>query len=503
MSSMPIIDRSFRQLAHWLAWFLVLITVFFIEVPLHAQDGAAVSPSKVERKNRAPISREILKVKLPKPTEAKLKNGLTVLILEDHRAPFVSLQLHIGGAGALFESAGTAGLANTTAQMLREGTKTRTSIQLAEEIDRLGASISAGASFGSPDAVLSASGLSDNFDAWFGVAVDMLLRPSFPAGELEKLKQRQRAQLREQRSGANFLLSERFNRAVYGEHPAANVSATPESINQLTHAALVQWHDERYAPQNSILGIAGDVRAKELIAKLEKRLAGWKKNDVKQVWPRDPATAQTRRVFLVNRPNSVQTTVALGNIAIDRRSPDYMPMVVMNDVIGGGASARLFLNLREEKGYTYGVYSDFTALRYPGPWRAGGNMRTEVTEGALVEFFNEIRRIREEKVPIAELEESKRSIVASFALSLEQPARVLSFAITRKLYGFPTDYWDTYAEKIMAVSAEDVQRVARRYLNPETLQLVAVGDADKISKVLEKYGRVEVYDSNGARVPAS
>ena len=141
-------------------------------------------------------------------------------------------------------------------------------------------------------------------------------------------------------------------------------------------------------------------------------------------------------------------------------------MMVMNDVIGGGASSRLFLNLREEKGYTYGVYSDFTALRYPGPWRAGGNMRTEVTEGALNEFFNEIRRIRDEKVPAAELEASKRSIAASFALSLEQPTRVLSFAITSKLYGLPADYWDTYPARIMAITAEDVQRVARKYLKP-------------------------------------
>jgi predicted Zn-dependent peptidase len=197
----------------------------------------------------------------------------------------------------------------------------------------------------------------------------------------------------------------------------------------------------------------------------------------------------------------VQTTVAIGNIAIDRRSPDYIPMVVMNDVIGGGASARLFLNLREEKGYTYGVYSDFTAVRYPGPWRAGGNMRTEVTEGALVEFFHEIRRIRDEKVPAAELEESKRSIVASFAQSLEQPARALSFAITRKLYGFPADYWDVYPGKIIAVTAEDVQRVARKYLGPDALQIAAVGDASKIKTVLEKYGAVEVYDSNGALIP--
>jgi predicted Zn-dependent peptidase len=469
---------------------------------LRAQESAAVSPSKVERKDRAPVSREILPIKLPKPIEAKLKNGLTVLILEDHRAPFINLQLHIGGAGALFEPAAMAGLANSTAQMLREGTQTRGSLQLAEEIDRLGASISANASFGTPDAVFSASGLSENFDTWFKLAVEMLLHPSFPADELEKMKQRMRAQLREQRSGANFLLNERFNRLVFGEHPAAQVSATPESVDRLSRELLIKWHRERFTPENSILGIAGAVRAKELIAKLEKQLAGWKKRQVEQPWPRDPAPASARKVLLVHRPNSVQTTLALGNIAIDRRSPDYLPMVLMNDVIGGGASARLFLNLREEKGYTYGVYSNFSALRYPGPWRAGGNMRTEVTDGALVEFFNEIRRIRDEKVSGRELEESKRSIVAGFALSLEQPTRVLNFALTRKLYGLPADYWDTYAAKIMAVRAEDVQRVARKYLNPETLQLVAVGDATKIKTVLEKYGAVEVYNSNGALVAA-
>ena len=458
-------------------------------------------PSKVERKNRAPVARDILKLKLPRPVEATLKNGLTVLIVEDRRAPYVSVQLHVGGAGGLFEPAGMTGLANVTAQMLREGAKTKTSIQLAEQIDRLGATIGASSSFGSSDTVLSASGLSDNFDDWMAIVFEMLLQPSFAADELDKLKQRMRVQLREQRANANFLLSERFNRAVYGEHPAANVSATAESLDRLSQDALRQWHRERYAPQNSILGIAGDVRAKDLIAKLEKRLAAWKESEVKPRLPRDPQAATARRVLLVHRPNSVQTTVSLGNIAIDRRSPDYLPLVLMNDVIGGGASARLFLNLREEKGYTYGVYSDFTALRYPGPWRAGGNMRTEVTDGAMTEFFNEIRRIRDEKVPAVELEESKRSIIAGFALSLEQPSRVLGFAITRKVYGLPADYWDGYAAKIAAVTAADVQRVARKYLDPDKLQIAAVGDAGKIKAVLEKYGTVEVYDSSGAPLP--
>ncbi len=487
-----------------LAWFVFAGIVLAVLPPrLDAQESLGTPPGRVERKNRAPVSREILRVKIPRPVEAKLKNGLTVLIIEDRRAPYINMQLYIGGAGALFEPANQAGLATTTAQMLREGTKSRNSLQIAEEIDRLGASISAGSSFGSPDAVLSASGLSDNFDDWFSIAVDVLLNPSFPADELEKLKQRQRIQLREQRSSANFLLSERFNRAVFNNHPASKVSATPESIALLTQEALLKWHRERYAPQDAILGVAGDVRAKDLIAKLEKRLADWKKSEVKRSWPRAPVAASARKVFLVDRPNSVQTTVSLGNIAIDRRSPDYLAMVVMNDVIGGGASSRLFLNLREEKGYTYGVYSDFSATRYPGPWRAGGNMRTEVTEGALTEFFHEIRRIREEKVPADELEASKRSIAASFALSLEQPTRVLNFAVARKIYGLPTDYWDRYPARIMAITAEDVQRVARKYLNPDALQLVAVGDAGKIKPVLEKYGAVEVYDANGALRPGN
>jgi zinc protease len=494
--------RLSRALAD-LGFGLVIAAFLLVGLPsLHGQESVA-PPSKIERKNKAPVSREILRVKLPRPLESRLKNGLNVLILEDRRAPFVTLQLYLGGAGALFEPSDMPGLAHATAAMLSEGTQSRSSVQIAEEIDRLGAALSAGSSFGSPDTVLSASGLSDNFDDWFGVLVDVLLHPSFPPGELEKLKQRQRAQLREQRSSPGFLNSERFNRAVYGDHPAAKVSTTLESIDKLSPEALSQWHRVRYAPGNAILGIAGDVRAKELIAKLERRLAGWRQTDVKQAWPRNPTPANARRVLLVNRPNSVQTTLAMGNIAIDRRSSDYLPMVVMNHVIGGGASSRLFLNLREEKGYTYGVYSDFSALRYPGPWRAGGSMRTEVTEGALAEFFNEVRRIRDEKVTGEELEASKRAIIASFALSLEQPARMLGFAITSKQYSLPADYWDSYPGKIAALTADDIQRVARKYLNPDALQLVAVGDASKIKPVLEKYGTVEVFDTNGAPLTAA
>src|SRR5215475_7151220 len=465
-----------------------------------AQEDHSADTSKVERKNRAPVSKDVLKVTLPRATETTLSNGVVVLIMENHRLPLISIQYNISGAGPLFDPSNTPGLANIGALMLREGTKTKTSVEIAEQSAQLGAEISASAAFGSSSTLINASGLSDNFDQWLALTNDILLNANFPADELNRLKQRLKAQLRQQRANPNFLANERFSKAVYGSYPASVVSATNESIDAITSEMLAKWHQDRYKPQNTILGITGDVKAAEILPKLEKALAGWKKDDLKEVLPPSPTPVASKKVFLVDRPGSVQTTVALGNIAIDRRDPDYIALTVLNRILGGGPAARLFLNLREEKGYTYGVYSSFTALKYPGPWRAGGDVRTEVTQGAMTEFLNEFQRIRDEKVPASELEEAKRAIVAGFALSLERPTELLGYAIVRKIYGFPPDYWDTYPSQVMAVTADDIQRVARKYINPDNLQVVAVGDVSKIRTVMEKYGPVEVYDADGKRV---
>jgi zinc protease len=484
--------------------FVALIIAALLPCPLYVsgQESSTVSPSKVERKNKAPVSNEALHVRLPRPVEAKLPNGLTVLILEDHRLPTVLAELHLRGAGALFEPEQLSGLASATAQMLREGTHQRTSRQIAEELDRLGASVGAGAGFGSVETVFSASGLSENLDAWFGLALDILLHPSFPAAELKQLKERAKVQLRQQRARAGFLAGERFNRAVFDKHPAAVVSATLDSIDALTPGLLAKWHGERYSPRDGVLAFAGDVYPSELLPKLEKWLAEWENGSGNRRLPPNPAPASARKIYLVDRPGSVQTTLSLGNIAIERRSEDFVAMVVMNHLLGGGPAARLFLNLREEKGYTYGAYSGFTAVEYPGPWSAGADVRTEVTDGALTEFLNEIRRIRDTKVSEGELIATKRSVVAGFALALEQPARVLGFALTRKFYDLPDDYWDSYPAKVAAVSTDDVQRVARKYLDPETMQIVAVGDGQEIKPILEKFGTVEVYDNEGRPVPS-
>jgi len=468
-----------------------------------ASSDKSIPTSKVERLNRAPVSKEILKVKLPRPVETTLPNGIHLMILEDHRFPLVTVLFDISGAGPIYEPAGQPGLAGATARLLSEGTKTRTSKQIAEQIDSLGASLSASAGFGSGSTVVSASGLSDKFDDWFGLTADVLLHPSFPADELSQYQSRAKSALLQQRSQPGFLANQTMSRALFGMYPAAVVSATPESLDSMTPAMLADWHDKHYAPQNTILAISGDVHAETLIPKLRERLAEWQRSKLSVDFPPGPPPAKKEKIFLIDRPGSVQTTLLMGNLAIDRTSPDYPALIVLNEVLGAGSASRLFLNLREEKGYTYGVYSNLIARKYAGPWTAGGDLRTEVTDGAMAEFLRELNRIRDEKVPDGELDAARRSVVARFALSLESSQQLIGYAITRKAYNFPADYWDKYPAKITAIKAEDVQRVARKYINPATMQVVAVGDAGKIKTVLEKYGPVEIVDASGKTSPDS
>ena len=467
------------------AWFLIAATC------LSAQ-------SKIERKGLAPVSREVLRVKLPKAAEFKLDNGLTVLVIEDHKLPLVTLRWIVQGAGALNDPRDVPGLASFTAAMLREGTSSRTSKQIAEDSDRLGAAITPTAPWASDSVTVAMSGLSDNLPDWLALGADVLLHPVFLETELNKLKQRQKALLQQNRSSPNFLIGERWNKAIYGDHPASITAPTPQSIDAITPEMLKQWHEVRYAPQNAILGVSGDVRPAELRSLLTKLLI-WRPNQFAQ-----PDTPQTkpvvgRKIYLVDRPGAVQTDVYLGNIAVRRTDPDYIPLTVMNHVLGGAASSRLFVNLREEHGYTYGAYSFLIARKYAGPWLGLANMRTDATEGAMAEFLKEIDRIRDQPVPEGELEEHKRALVAGFALSLEDPNELLDFAITQKLYGFPADYWDNYPARISAITAEQVTRAAKKYLQPENLQIVAVGDAAKVKPVLDKLGTVLVYDAQGSR----
>lgn len=458
-------------------------------------------PSKaVILKGKAPVSPEVLRVKLPRPQEADLANGIHLMVLEDHRAPQVTVQLIIRGAGGYYDPPDHVGLAQFTAALMREGTATKTSEQIATELETMAATLTVGASLTGPDAVLSGSCLTEHFERLLDLAADVLLHPSFPETELARYTVQQRAQLTQIRSSPAFLAAERFSRVIYGDHPAGRVAPPVASLDKMTRDALVAFHKARYVPDHAILAVAGDVTMAEARRLVEAKLKEWKKAGVAKPEVTHPKPAGRAGVSLVARPNSVQTNLVVGVPAIDRLSPDYFALTVMNKVIGGGPTGRLFVHLREEKGYTYGAYSGVSAPEFRGHWQASTEVRTDVTRQALTDLLEEIRQMREVPVPEKELLDNKRAIVASFALELESPQAVLGDHITRYRFGLPLDYWDKYPERIMAVTQADVQAVAKKYLDPSRLQIVAVGNADAIADFLKTLGPLETYDVEGNRI---
>ncbi len=460
--------------------------------------ASQASPSKgVVIKGKAPVSDEILKVKLPRPQEADLANGIHLMIIEDHRVPQISMQMLIPGAGGYFDPPDALGLASFTASMMAEGTTTRTSPQIAQEQETMASSVSVGTGAVTEYASLGVSSLADNFDKSLALAADILLNPSFPEAELARYKTRQKAGLVQTRTMPQFLAMERYDRVIYGDHPGSRVLPTAESIDKATRDALVAFHRTHYVPDQAIVAIVGDITLADARKKLETVFATWKKAGVTVPPVKDPAPAGPGKLYLVDRPNSVQTSLIIGTQAINRTSPDYDVVSLLSSIIGGGPTGRLFLNLREDKGWTYGAYSSLSAPRFVGDWSAQTEIKGEVTDKAVAEILNEVKRARTEPIPDKEFMDKKRSLVASFALSLETPAAILNNYITSRRYNLPADYWDKYPERMMAVTKAQVQAAAVKYLDPAKLQIVAVGDAKKIGDGLKQFGTVEIYDADG------
>lgn len=454
-------------------------------------------------KGKAPVSKEVLKVKLPRAEEAKLANGLQVVLLRSTKVPTFNMQMVVL-SGGLSDPADYHGLASFTASLLREGTKTRDSKKISEEVDALGATLGANSGFSAMTTNVSAGGLVENLDQTLDLFADVVRNPTFPQAEVDRYKSRTVAQLQFLRANPQFLAQEQFNRSIYGtNHPASIVAPPAESLKKLSTKDLAEFHARYYRPNNAILAIVGDVTMKEIMPKLEKAFGSWEKGDVPATTiPAAPAQGEAK-IYLIDRPGSVQTVLQLGTLGIERTSPDYFSVLLADRVLGGGPSGRLFLNLREDKGYTYGAYSGFGGSKFKGTWTSSSEVRTDVTEGAMKEFMYELKRLRDEKVPAEELENAKRAIVGSFALSLEQPQALLQNIITQKLYNLPADYWDTYPQKVDAITADDVQRAAQKYIDLGHLQVVAVGDASKAREVLAKYGKVEEFDADGRPVNAN
>jgi zinc protease len=482
----------------------LVVALLLVQAPVLGQGAAAppAPPAAAPFKNRAPVSNDVIKVKLPRAQETQLSNGAYLMVLEDHRVPSVQFEIIMIGAGGYYDPPGMPGLADTTASLMDEGTTTRSSEQIAQALDTMAASVAVSASVGSQIATVTGSALTDQFDAVLALASDVLLNPSFPEKEIGLYKVRSRAGLEEQRSNPNFLRQERYSKAIYGDHPASSVGLTRESLEKMTRETLVSFHKNNYVPDHAIIGVSGDITLAEARTKFEAALKSWAKSGKPLPGVADPPDHGPMKISLVNRPASVQTAFMLGELAINRTDPEYDAMMVLNQILGG-SNGRLYRELRERKGYTYGVYSFARALRYRGDWRAQMDVRTDVSEPSLRDMLAEINKMRDEPVPADEFKDAQRSLTASFALSLENPAGLLNLYIVRQLYKFPVDYWDRYTDRIAAVTPAQVQAVARKYLDPKRLQIVAVGDAAKIGPNLQSFGHVEVFDDEGKPAKAS
>jgi zinc protease len=479
---------------------LAIISIAAFGGAVHAQESAGQNPTSTKGaviKNKAPVNKQLLQVKLPAAQEATLKNGLHVVLLEsNHRLPIFSVEMVIN-SGGFSDPADMRGLASMTAALMREGTAKHNSREIAEALDTIGASFGANSGVSSFTTNVTASGLTENLDQILDLYAEILLSPKYAAEEVQRYKDRVTASMPQQRGNPTFLAQERLLQAIYQSHPASLNIAPADAIRKITAADLMKFHDENYVPNNATLYIGGDVTMKQMLPKLETLFGGWKQGTVKQpTLPPIPSQADTK-IHLINRPGSVQTVFQIGSLSMERTSPDYVAVQVMNRILGVGPPSRLFLNIREDKGYTYSVGSNVTSGKYPGMFIASSPVRTDVTEGTIREFINEFKRIRDEKVTPVELENAKRSIIGRFALDLENPTGRLGNIITQKTYGFPANYWDTYPQKVNSITAEDVQRVATKYIDINHLQIVAVGDASKTRDVLAKFGTVQEYDGDG------
>lgn len=432
---------------------------------------------------------------IPRPFRTKLDNGLRVVIFEHTRLPLVNyrLALSVGDAADPDE---LTGLTSAMTSLMTEGTQNYSSKALAEKIERLGASVSANST--DDFTMLSASALSLYHEDIVELLAEVLFWPTFPENELDLYKRNAIENIKFQRSQPPFLAAEQVGRLIYGEHPYGRVSPTAAEIENLTRGRLTEFHRRTFVPENAVLVVVGDVSREEVLEQLGKHLGEWSgRSAAKDPFPETPKRKQ-RSLTIVDRPGSAQSNIVIANRAMERVNPDYFPVLVMNQVLGAGASSRVFMNLREEKGYTYGAYTRFDMKLAAGTFEATAEVRTAVTGDSVKEFFYELERIRETAVSDEELADAKNFLAGVFPIRAETHDGLTSLIVNQELFGLPDDFLETYRDNINAVTAEDVKRVAEKYVRPDEFAIVIVGDAYEVMTQAAKFAdTAEVFDING------
>jgi zinc protease len=419
-----------------------------------------------------------------------LSNGLKVFVVENHKLPRVTFSLVLDRSPLL--EGDKAGLTSFVGDMLMGGTASRSKDQIDEEIDGIGGNIN----FGSASA--SASSLTKYQDKLLTLFSDILLNPSFPQTELDKLKKQAISGLASAKDDPNAISSKVTNVVLYGkDHPYGEFE-TEKTVSNVQVQDVKQYYDTYFKPNIGYLAVVGDITKKDAEQLVTKYFGGWKQGDVKKVeWP-VPAAPEKTKVILVNRPTSVQSVIKVAYpIVLKHNDADAIPVKVLNNILGGGSTGRLFQNLRESKGYTYGAYSTISPDKIVGSVSADASVRTEVTDSAVYQFLAELRRLDQKSVTEEELTSSKAILSGSFGRSLEQPSTIASFAINTELQQLPKDYYKNYLKNLDAVTVDQLNRIAPTYIKPNNAYIVVVGNTDAFKDKIKQFGDVEYYTNTG------
>ena len=448
----------------------------------------ALAAQQALDRTKPPTPGRTPELRVPQWTKTALGNGAELRVSEKHDLPLVSLSLTFLGGAQQFEPANRTGLAGVTAAMMSEGTTTRDGDALSNALQLLGTSVSV--SVGGESGSMSFVSTAGKFDQTLAILADMLLNPTFPAASLERIRGQRLVALEQGKAQPGFIASRVYPRVLYGtDHPYGRFT-TEESIKTITRDDVVSFHRTYFRRGRALVTVVGDVKTADVKATVEKAFAAWTRGGDRPAfdYPAVPAREKTT-IYLVDKPGAAQSTVAIGHPGPPRNTPDYFALQVMNTMLGGMFQSRLNANIREEKGYSYGVGSGFGYGKGPGAFTADGDVVSDKTGEALIEFMKELRGILGARpVTDDELQTAKDSLVQRLPATFASVASINNALATIWIQGLPDDYYEQYARAVATVTKDDVLRVAKKHLDVDRLAIVIVGDRASIEQPLKATG---------------
>ena len=430
-----------------------------------------------------------IKVMVPPSTEQSMPNGLKVIVVENHEQPVVSMRLLIK-TGTAFDPANKAGLASMTANLLDQGTATRDANEIAKEIDFMGGSLDASSDLDATYATCEV--LTKHFDTGLKLLSDIILNPTFPQEEIDRVRKRTIGGLMRAKDDPNQVVAQQYRLALFGSHPYAQPgNGTVESVGGITKDDITGFWQKYYIPNNSVLFVVGDVKPADIMAKVGTAFSSWKQGTPPEMNFPEAPQVKGMKIILINKPDATQSNVKIGHLGINRYNPDIYACRVMNYVLGGGGFvSRMMADIRAKRGLTYDINSQFAYQRFTGDFTVTTFTRTDSTAKAVQAAIEQLQKIRQSDVTPEELSETVSFYSGFFPRQFETPQQVANQMSTVELYGLGKNYLPDYIDNIAKVTAKDVRAAAQKYIHPDDLLIVVVGKADAIRESLKKIAPV-------------